>query len=66
MELDPATMLRCIAILCTIELQSVQPVGQPTQGRSYRGFGGFGRTPSRAGKGPPKMDFFSFLFFVLF
>ena len=36
------------------------------QGRSYRGFGGFGRTPPRAGKGPPKMVFFLFLFFFIF
>ena len=33
------------------------------QGRSYRGFGGFGRTPPRAGKGPQKSVFAFFFFF---
>ena len=33
------------------------------QGRSYRGFGGFGRTPPRAGKGPQKSGFFFSFFF---
>ena len=28
------------------------------QGRSYRGFGGFGRTPRRAGKGQQNRFFF--------
>ena len=32
-----------------------------SQGRSYRGFGGFGRTLPRAGKGPQKSFFFFFL-----
>ena len=44
MELDPATMLRCIAILCTIELQSVQPVGQRTTEIGWLLFRPTGRT----------------------
>ena len=44
MEPDQATMLRCIAILCTIELQSVQPVGQPTTEIGWLLFRPTGRT----------------------